>query len=89
MLRYLIRTAGFTPQQRDILYNHVNRDASTAGGRERFRDPARVERRFCGLSEKGETRKLTPANCRPTKIVDWDDNFRVAGSRAIAFHFSL
>ncbi|HEV2882699.1 MAG TPA: cyclic dehypoxanthinyl futalosine synthase [Pyrinomonadaceae bacterium] len=30
MLRYLIRTAGFTPQQRDILYNHVNRDESTA-----------------------------------------------------------
>ncbi|HKP72712.1 MAG TPA: cyclic dehypoxanthinyl futalosine synthase [Pyrinomonadaceae bacterium] len=29
MLRYLIRTAGFTPQQRDILYNHVNRDEST------------------------------------------------------------
>jgi cyclic dehypoxanthinyl futalosine synthase len=31
MLRYLIRTAGFTPQQRDILYNHVNRDESTKG----------------------------------------------------------
>ncbi|HZH30139.1 MAG TPA: cyclic dehypoxanthinyl futalosine synthase [Pyrinomonadaceae bacterium] len=30
MLRYLIRTAGFHPQQRDILYNHVNRDESTA-----------------------------------------------------------
>ncbi|MGI9105688.1 MAG: cyclic dehypoxanthinyl futalosine synthase [Pyrinomonadaceae bacterium] len=29
MLRYLIRTAGFRPQQRDILYNHINRDAST------------------------------------------------------------
>jgi len=26
MLRYLIRTAGFRPQQRDILYNHINRD---------------------------------------------------------------
>jgi cyclic dehypoxanthinyl futalosine synthase len=31
MLRYLIRTAGFHPQQRDILYNHVNRDESTQG----------------------------------------------------------
>jgi len=31
MLRYLIRTAGFRPQQRDILYRHVNRDASTTG----------------------------------------------------------
>jgi cyclic dehypoxanthinyl futalosine synthase len=30
MLRYLIRTAGFIPQQRDILYNHVNRDESAA-----------------------------------------------------------
>ncbi|HEX8455809.1 MAG TPA: cyclic dehypoxanthinyl futalosine synthase [Pyrinomonadaceae bacterium] len=30
MLRYLIRAAGFHPQQRDILYNHVNRDESTA-----------------------------------------------------------
>ncbi len=29
MLRYLIRTAGFTPQQRDILYRHVHR-AETA-----------------------------------------------------------
>jgi len=29
MLRYLIRTAGFTPQQRDILYNHVHRDEAT------------------------------------------------------------
>jgi len=29
MLRYLIRTAGFRPQQRDILYRHVNRDEST------------------------------------------------------------
>ncbi|MDX6692426.1 MAG: cyclic dehypoxanthinyl futalosine synthase [Blastocatellia bacterium] len=28
MLRYLIREAGFTPQQRDILYRHVNREAS-------------------------------------------------------------
>ncbi len=28
MLRYLIREAGFTPQQRDILYRHVNRDES-------------------------------------------------------------
>jgi cyclic dehypoxanthinyl futalosine synthase len=26
MLRYLIREAGFRPQQRDILYRHVNRD---------------------------------------------------------------
>jgi cyclic dehypoxanthinyl futalosine synthase len=26
MLRYLIREAGFTPQQRDILYRHVDRD---------------------------------------------------------------
>lgn len=26
MLRYLIREAGFTPQQRDILYRHVHRD---------------------------------------------------------------
>ncbi|HEV7902810.1 MAG TPA: cyclic dehypoxanthinyl futalosine synthase [Pyrinomonadaceae bacterium] len=31
MLRYLIRSAGFTPQQRDILYNHVNRDEATTG----------------------------------------------------------
>ncbi|HEX8422082.1 MAG TPA: cyclic dehypoxanthinyl futalosine synthase, partial [Pyrinomonadaceae bacterium] len=29
MLRYLIREAGFTPQQRDILYRHVRRDQST------------------------------------------------------------
>jgi cyclic dehypoxanthinyl futalosine synthase len=29
MLRYLIRTAGFTPQQRDILYHHINRDEAT------------------------------------------------------------
>ncbi|MGI8997829.1 MAG: cyclic dehypoxanthinyl futalosine synthase [Pyrinomonadaceae bacterium] len=29
MLRYLIRTAGFIPQQRDILYNHVNREEAT------------------------------------------------------------
>jgi cyclic dehypoxanthinyl futalosine synthase len=28
MLRYLIREAGFTPQQRDILYVPVNRNAS-------------------------------------------------------------
>jgi cyclic dehypoxanthinyl futalosine synthase len=28
MLRYLIREAGFQPQQRDILYQHVNREAS-------------------------------------------------------------
>src|SRR5712691_9889446 len=28
MLRYLIREAGFIPQQRDILYRHVNRDES-------------------------------------------------------------
>src|SRR5919112_71146 len=28
MLRHLIREAGFTPQQRDILYRHVNRDES-------------------------------------------------------------
>jgi len=25
MLQFLIREAGFTPQQRDILYKHVNR----------------------------------------------------------------
>jgi cyclic dehypoxanthinyl futalosine synthase len=25
MLQFLIREAGFTPQQRDILYEHVNR----------------------------------------------------------------
>ena len=31
MLRYLIRTAGFRPQQRDILYRHVNRDEAAAG----------------------------------------------------------
>ena len=31
MLRYLIRTAGFIPQQRDILYNYVNREESTQG----------------------------------------------------------
>jgi cyclic dehypoxanthinyl futalosine synthase len=29
MLRYLIREAGFTPQQRDILYVPVNRESST------------------------------------------------------------
>ncbi|HLM55574.1 MAG TPA: cyclic dehypoxanthinyl futalosine synthase [Pyrinomonadaceae bacterium] len=28
MLRHLIRAAGFRPQQRDILYRHVNRDES-------------------------------------------------------------
>ena len=28
MLRYLIRAAGFRPQQRDILYRHVNREES-------------------------------------------------------------
>jgi hypothetical protein len=28
MLRYLIHEAGFTPQQRDILYRHVHRDQS-------------------------------------------------------------
>jgi len=28
MLRYLIREAGFTPQQRDILYRRVNREES-------------------------------------------------------------
>ncbi len=31
MLRYLIREAGFIPQQRDILYRHVNREQATAG----------------------------------------------------------
>src|SRR5947209_12337587 len=31
MLRYLIREAGFTPQQRDILYRHVNREDATQG----------------------------------------------------------
>ncbi len=30
MLRYLIREAGFIPQQRDILYRHVNRDESAS-----------------------------------------------------------
>jgi cyclic dehypoxanthinyl futalosine synthase len=29
MLRYLIREAGFIPQQRDILYRHINRDQSS------------------------------------------------------------
>jgi cyclic dehypoxanthinyl futalosine synthase len=28
MLRYLIREAGFSPQQRDILYRHINREES-------------------------------------------------------------
>jgi cyclic dehypoxanthinyl futalosine synthase len=31
MLRYLIREAGFRPQQRDILYRHVNREESSLG----------------------------------------------------------
>jgi cyclic dehypoxanthinyl futalosine synthase len=31
MLRYLIREAGFRPQQRDILYRHVNRAESSPG----------------------------------------------------------
>jgi 2-iminoacetate synthase ThiH len=31
MLRYLIREAGFIPQQRDILYAQVNREDATAG----------------------------------------------------------
>ncbi len=31
MLRYLIREAGFRPQQRDILYRHVNRTESASG----------------------------------------------------------
>jgi cyclic dehypoxanthinyl futalosine synthase len=31
MLRYLIREAGFRPQQRDILYRHVNREESARG----------------------------------------------------------
>jgi cyclic dehypoxanthinyl futalosine synthase len=31
MLRYLIREAGFVPQQRDILYRYVNRDEATSG----------------------------------------------------------
>jgi cyclic dehypoxanthinyl futalosine synthase len=31
MLRYLIREAGFVPQQRDILYAPVNRDDASAG----------------------------------------------------------
>jgi len=31
MLRYLIREAGFIPQQRDILYQHVNRSEATYG----------------------------------------------------------
>jgi cyclic dehypoxanthinyl futalosine synthase len=31
MLRYLIREAGFIPQQRDILYRHVDRDESRQG----------------------------------------------------------
>jgi cyclic dehypoxanthinyl futalosine synthase len=31
MLRYLIREAGFTPQQRDILYRHVHREEAATG----------------------------------------------------------
>jgi len=31
MLRYLIREAGFVPQQRDILYKHVDRSEATRG----------------------------------------------------------
>jgi len=31
MLRYLIREAGFIPQQRDILYRHVHRAESGTG----------------------------------------------------------
>src|SRR5687768_6353698 len=31
MLRYLIREAGFRPQQRDILYRHVDREESASG----------------------------------------------------------
>ena len=31
MLRYLIREAGFTPQQRDILYQPVHRKESLEG----------------------------------------------------------
>jgi cyclic dehypoxanthinyl futalosine synthase len=31
MLRHLIREAGFRPQQRDILYRHVNREESSLG----------------------------------------------------------
>ena len=30
MLRYLIREAGFRPQQRDILYRHVDREESAS-----------------------------------------------------------
>jgi len=30
MLRYLIREAGFLPQQRDILYRYVDREQSSA-----------------------------------------------------------
>ena len=32
MLQFLIREAGFTPQQRDILYRHVNREPRPASG---------------------------------------------------------
>jgi cyclic dehypoxanthinyl futalosine synthase len=31
MLRYLIREAGFKPQQRDILYRHVDREEPASG----------------------------------------------------------
>jgi 2-iminoacetate synthase ThiH len=31
-LQFLIREAGFTPQQRDILYRHVNREPRPASG---------------------------------------------------------
>jgi 2-iminoacetate synthase ThiH len=31
MLRFLIREAGFIPQQRDILYRHVHRQESSVG----------------------------------------------------------
>ncbi|MFL6230102.1 MAG: cyclic dehypoxanthinyl futalosine synthase [Pyrinomonadaceae bacterium] len=31
MLRFLIREAGFQPQQRDILYNYINRGEASAG----------------------------------------------------------
>ena len=31
MLRYLIREAGFRPQQRDILYRHVHREEASSG----------------------------------------------------------
>jgi len=34
MLRYLISEAGFIPQQRDILYKHVNREAPPSDPKE-------------------------------------------------------